>query len=77
MVDTSYPLHKPSRPSDLKRFFDQRLMPTAIDGAARLDIGIVKTVEHIRRNPAMALGLAIGMGALLAAWVRQGEIRRR
>jgi hypothetical protein len=69
MVSSNYLLRKPTPPSDLKRFFDQRIMPVAIDGAACLDIGLAKTVEHVRRNPAVALGLAAGMGVLLAAWL--------
>jgi hypothetical protein len=70
MVSSSYLVRKPAPPSDLKRFFDQRIMPAAIDGAARLDMGLVKISEQMRRNPAMALGLAVGMGVLLAAWLR-------
>jgi hypothetical protein len=61
--------HNPP-PSDLKRFFNQRIMPVAIDGVACLDMRINRTVELVQRNPAMALGLAAGIGILLAAWLR-------
>jgi hypothetical protein len=70
MVSSSYLHRSPSPPSDLKRFFDQRIMPAAIDGAACLDMGLARTAEHMRRNPAMALAVAAGVGVLLAAWLR-------
>jgi hypothetical protein len=46
------------------------MMPIAIDGAASLEIGVASAGRHLRRNPAMSLGLALGMGILLAVVVR-------
>jgi len=68
---------KPAPPSALKRFFDQRIMPAAIDGAACLDMGLLKTAEHMRRNPAMALGVVTGMGVLLAVVAQTARARKR
>jgi hypothetical protein len=76
MINSSYLHRKPAPPSDLKRFFDQRIMPAAIDGAACLDMGLVKTGEQMRRNPAMALGLSAGMGVLLVAWLSPRRPRK-
>jgi hypothetical protein len=76
MISSSYLHRKPAPPSDLKRFFDQRIMPAAIDGAACLDMGLVKTGEQMRRNPAIALGLTAAMGVLLAAWLRPQRFRK-
>ncbi len=67
MVSSLYLHRAAAPPSDLKRFFDQRIMPVAIDGAACVDIGLAKVVEHMRRNPAMAIGLLVGAGVLVAA----------
>ena len=64
MVSSSYLVRKQIRPSALKRFFDQRIIPVAIDGAACLDIGFANAVHRLRRNP--KTGLALGVGILLA-----------
>jgi hypothetical protein len=74
MVSSSYLDRKPAPPSGLKRFFDQRVIPMAIDGAAGLEIGVASAGRHLRRNPAMSLGLALGMGILLALVVRQRRV---
>jgi hypothetical protein len=65
MVSSSYLVGKPSPPSGLKRFFDQRIIPAAIDGAAYLDVSIANAAHRLRRNPKIGLGL-LGMGILLA-----------
>jgi len=70
MIRSSYLVRESAPPSDLKRFFDQRIMPATIDVAAFLDISLARTAGQMRRNPVMALGLAIGLGVLLAAWRR-------
>ena len=66
MVGSSYLRRKPAPPSALKLFFDQRIMPMAIDGAASVEMGAASAGRHLRRNPAMSLGLALGTGILLA-----------
>jgi hypothetical protein len=70
MVSSSYLNRKPAPPSELKRFFDQRVMPMAIDGAASLEIGVASAGRRLRRSPAMSLGLALGMAVLLAFVIR-------
>jgi hypothetical protein len=65
MVSSSYLLHKPAAPSGLKLFFDQRILPVTIDGAACLDMGIVGAARQLRRNPVLGVGLALGVGAFL------------
>ncbi len=35
MVSSSYLLHRPPPPSGMKRFFDQKIMPAAIDGGGQ------------------------------------------
>jgi hypothetical protein len=68
MVGSIYRRRKPGPPSALKLFFDQRIMPMAIDGAASLEMGAASAGRYLRRNPAMSLGLALGMGILLGSW---------
>jgi hypothetical protein len=70
MVGKSYLRRKPDPPSALKLFLDQRIMPMAIDGAASLETGLARASRHLQRNSAMSLGLALGMGVLLALAVR-------
>jgi hypothetical protein len=70
MVGSSYLHRKPNPPSGLKLFFDQRIMPMAIDGAASLEVGVASAGEHLRRNPGSSLGLALGMGILIALVVK-------
>ena len=68
MVSSAYLVRKPAPPSELKRFFNQQIMPAAIDGAGFLDMGIAKVTREIRRNPNIGLGLALGLalGVLVA-----------
>jgi len=60
MVSSAYLVRKPAAPSELKRFFDQRIIPAAIDGAGCLDMGIANVTRQFRHNPKMGLGLALG-----------------
>ena len=68
MTSSAYLVRKPASPSELKRFFNQQIMPAAIDGAGFLDMGIAKVTREIRRNPKIGLGLALGLalGVLVA-----------
>ena len=66
MVSSSYLLRKPAAPSGFKQFFDQRILPAAIDGAACLDMGIAGAGRQLRRNPVLGLGLALAAGAFFA-----------
>jgi hypothetical protein len=69
MVSSAYLVRKPAPPSALKQFFDQRMMPAAIDGAACLDMGITKVTREFRRDPKIALGLALALALALGAVV--------
>jgi hypothetical protein len=76
MVSSAYLVRKPASPSELKRFFDQRIIPAAIDGAGCLDMGIAKVTREFRRNPKIGLGLALGLGALVAISFSSRRARR-
>jgi hypothetical protein len=71
MVATTYLERKPAGPSPLQRFFDQSIMPVAIDAAACLDIGAVKAGQQLRRNPMLGIGLLLGIGYLVGAASRR------
>lgn len=77
MVSSTYLVRKPASPSVLKRFFDQRIMPAAIDGAGCLDMGITKVTGEFRRDPKLSVGLALALGALLAIRLSSRRARRR
>jgi hypothetical protein len=71
MVSTTYLERKPAGPSPLKRFFDQRVMPVAIDAAACLDIGVANAGRQMRRTPMLGLALLLGIGVLVGAATRR------
>jgi hypothetical protein len=77
MVSSAYLVRKPASPSELKRFFDQRIIPAAIDGAGCVDMGIGRVVREFRRNPKIGLGLSLALGALVAISLRSRRARRR
>ena len=66
MVSSSYLSRKPAAPSGLKQFFDRRILPAVIDGAACVDMGIAGAGRELRRNPVLSLGLALGVGTFIA-----------
>jgi hypothetical protein len=76
MVSSAYLVRKPAPPSALKRFFDQRMIPAAIDGAGCLDMGITKVTREFRRDPKIALGLTLALGAVVAISFRSRRARR-
>jgi hypothetical protein len=67
MVSSHYLAGRPARPSGLKRFLNQQMLPLAIDGAAQLDRGLVCAGRQIRANPALFVGLLLAVGVLLVA----------
>jgi hypothetical protein len=75
MISSSYLRPKAAAPPGLKQFFDQRIMPAAIDGAACLDLGIAGAGRQLRRNPGAGLGLMLGMGVFLAVAFRARRAR--
>jgi hypothetical protein len=78
MISSAYLVRKPASPSELKRFFDQRIIPAAIDAAGCLDMGIAKVTREIQRNPKIGLGLALGLAlsVLVAISHNSGRARR-
>lgn len=66
MVSQSYVLEKPPPPSAAKVFFDQRVMPVAIDAAGAVEARVERLAGHARRQPIVAVSVAIGVGVLLS-----------
>jgi hypothetical protein len=74
MVSVDYMIAKPPPPSALRRLFNQRAMPAAIDAATRVEDAVHTLGESTRQQPILALSLAVGAGVLLgAAWPRQSH----
>ena len=65
MVDESYMLDKPRRPSAAKRYLDQVVFPRMIDAAGMLESGLEQASVCTRRSPVAAIGAAAGFGWLL------------
>lgn len=66
MVSSSYIEGKSSPPSASKRFFDQQVLPVVIDAAGSVESVLESLAERIRGRPLGALGLALGLGVVLA-----------
>lgn len=68
MVTQAYLTSRPPAPSGLQVFFDQRVMPVAIDAAAGLDRGAAVLAERARGTPLRACLLAglVGFAAGIA-----------
>ncbi len=62
MVTQAYMTSRPSAPSMLQLFFDQRVIPVAIDAAAGLDRGAAVLADRARKAPLRACLLAGLMG---------------
>ena len=69
MVSSSYILGKSSPPSGAKRFFDQQALPVAIDAAGSVEAVVESLAKRIQGRPMGTLGLALGLGILLAVLV--------
>lgn len=66
MVSSNYIAGKSSAPSASKRFFDQQVLPVAIDAAGSVESVVESLAERIRGRPVGALWLALGLGVVLA-----------
>ena len=65
MIDRDYLLKKESGPSALKVFFNQKVVPAAINLAGAVE-GILEQVAiQVRRKPMPALAAALGTGTLI------------
>lgn len=66
MVTSNYIEGKSSPPSASKRFFDQQVLPVVIDAAGSVEAVVESLAQRIRGRPVGALGLALGLGVVLA-----------
>lgn len=65
MVQPSYLLRKPPRPSTAKILFDQRIVPGAINAAGAVEAGVERIVTFTSRSPMVALATSLIAGAAL------------
>lgn len=77
MVTNSYMLDKPRRPSDLRRAFDQQVLPLVIDALGGVEQVVEQLALRTRRQPTMVLGMAAGAGVLLSLLAVPRRRRRR
>jgi hypothetical protein len=75
MISHDYLLDKPPAPSQLRRFLTQRIVPSAADAAGYVEAGLEHISEGTKRQPAIGLGLAVGLGFLLSAMNPRSGIR--
>jgi hypothetical protein len=72
MVSIDYMIAKPPPPSAMRRLFNQRAMPVAIDAAMRVEDAVHMLGQNTRQRPILALSLAVGAGVLLGTvWPRR------
>ena len=71
MVTQAYMTSRPPAPSGLQVFFDQRVMPVAIDAAAGLDRGAAALAERTRETPLRACLVAGLVGFATAVALRR------
>jgi hypothetical protein len=64
MVDRSYLLNRPPRPSGLKRYVDQEVIPLAIDAAGALEAVLERLSRRAAAQPLTAAAAAFGIGLL-------------
>lgn len=72
MVDRSYMLAQPTRPSPVKVAFDQRVVPALIDAAGAVEGRVEAVSVVVKRAPVRSLLIAAGVGFLV---VRAARVR--
>ena len=65
MVTKSYMLDRPPGASELKRRFDQEVIPALLNAVAPLEAALYRLSDQARARPRMALLAAFSFGALL------------
>jgi hypothetical protein len=75
MIEDRYLSGKSPAPSKLKQLFDEHVIPVAIDAAGSVEAVLERLGQSTRRQPIVALGLAVGAGFLLS--MLRGERRGR
>ncbi len=64
MVSKTYMLDRPPRPSPLKEYFDQQVIPAALNAVAPVEAALYRVSERARARPGAALlgALVLGYG---------------
>ncbi len=76
MLSPDYLLDKTPPPSALRQFFDQQVLPVAIDAAGSLEALLEDVARATRRRPVAALGIAFASAFLLSALAGRRPARR-
>jgi hypothetical protein len=76
MISHDYLLDKLPAPSQLRRFLTQRIVPGTVDATGWVEAGLEHISEGTKRQPAIGLGLAVGLGFLLPAMNPRSRMRR-
>jgi hypothetical protein len=71
MVSPNYALARPAPPSALRRYFDQQILPVAIDAAGELEALLEQASLRARHYPLTTLGVAACIGLALSRLVRR------
>jgi hypothetical protein len=66
MVSENYLVKYSPAPSTVRRFFNQQIVPGAIDTVACLESGVERIAQGTRRQPVIMLGVAMGAGFLVS-----------
>ena len=76
MVDASYMTENAGPPSAAKRYFDQEVIPAAIDALGGLEAGVEQVARAVKARPALVLAGALLLGAALPALILAMQARR-
>lgn len=76
MVSEAYLQDRPGPPLAARRFFDQQVIPAAIDAAAAVEALAERLAVQVRRAPAPVLGAVLAAG-FLAGWAGWRRALRR
>ena len=66
LIDRDYLLEKPPGPSAPKRFFDQRIVPLAVNGAGALEVGLVRAAGRSGLRPSVIVSVSVAALTLSA-----------
>jgi hypothetical protein len=71
MTRPGYLVDKPAAPSAAARYFNQRVLPVAIDSLGGIEAGLEAVAQRTRRQPGTALAIACGLGFLATVLARR------
>jgi hypothetical protein len=71
MVSPNYLLQRSGTPSTATAFFTQKIVPWLIDAAGSMEAALERIAVRSRKSPGTALGVAFGVGVLLAFQLRR------